>query len=119
MSAQEIDAYLADVPEPQRTTLEALRSTLRSLLPEAEEGLAYGVPAFKVDGTGVAGFAAYQRHCSYFPMSGGILPALAEDLAGYTTSKGALKFPVDRPLPKTLVRRLVKARLAEIARAGK
>jgi uncharacterized protein YdhG (YjbR/CyaY superfamily) len=115
MSAEEIDAYLDAVPEPQRSTLVALRTSLRALLPHAEEGLAYGVPTFKVDGVGVAGFASYQRHCSYFPMSGGILAALADQLTGYTTSKGALKFPVDRPLPTPTVRTLVKSRLAEIA----
>lgn len=115
MSSSEIDAYLASVPEPQRTTLGTLRATLRSVLPTAEEGMAYGAPAFRVEGKAVAGFAAYERHCSYLPMSGSVLTTLADEVAGYETSKGALKFPVDAPLPKALVTKLVAARQAEIA----
>lgn len=109
-----VDEYLAGAPEPQRTTLETLRRTLRSLLPAAEEGLSYGVPAFKVSGRPVAGFASFQRHCSYFPHSGSVLEALAGELEGYTWSKGALTFPVDRPLRASLVRRLVNERLKEL-----
>jgi uncharacterized protein YdhG (YjbR/CyaY superfamily) len=118
MSADEIDAYLASVPEPQRSTLASLRNTLRSLLPRAEEGLAYGAPAFRVDGAPVAGFAAHQRHCSYFPMSGGVLAGLADELTDYSASKGALKFAIDKPLPRSLVQKLVESRQAEIARGS-
>lgn len=71
-----VDTYLAGAPEPQRTTLETLRTTLRSILPAAEEGLSYGVPAFKVSGRPVAGFAYFKRHCSYFPHSGSVLEGL-------------------------------------------
>lgn len=115
MSSTEIDAYLDTAPEPQRSTLTALRGTLLTLLPTAEEGLAYGVPAFRVDGVPVAGFAFSKAHCSYFPMSGSVLATLADEVSAYQTSKGALKFPVDAPLPKALVTRLVAARTAEIA----
>lgn len=114
MSSAEIDAYLAAVPEPQRTTLSSLRSTLQSLLPTADEGIAYGVPAYRVDGVAVAGFASYARHCSYFPMSGSVLSTVSASVEGYRTSKGALQFAIDAPLPTTLVRTLVKARLAEL-----
>jgi uncharacterized protein YdhG (YjbR/CyaY superfamily) len=114
MSADEIDAYLAAVPEPQRTTLSTMRATLQAILPEADEGLAYGVPAYRVGGVAVAGFASATRHCSYFPMSGTVLAGLADQLAGYSTSKGALRFAVDDPLPPQMVRLLVDARLAEI-----
>jgi len=114
MSVAEVDEYLAAVPEPQRTTLNALRRTLRSLLPDADEGIGYGVPVFRVDAKGVAGFAAYATHCSYLPMSGSVLGALGDEVAGYRTSKGALQFAVDEPLPQTLVETLVRARQAEI-----
>lgn len=114
MSIDEIDAYLADVPQPQRATLESLRRTLLELLPDAHEGLSYGVPCFKVAGIGIAGFAAYRDHCSYFPMSGSVLAGLSSQTTGYSTSKGALKFPIDAPLPAALVSTLVHARQDEI-----
>lgn len=110
-----IDDYLAALDEPARSTLGSLRSTLRELLPDAEEALAYGVPAFKVRGKPVAGFAAFKQHLSYFPHSGDVLTRLSDELGGYATSKGTLRFPVDEPLPTTLVERLVRARLDELA----
>lgn len=119
MTTQEIDAYLADVPEPQRSTLLAMRTTLERLLPDAEQGIAYGIPTFKVDGKGVAGIAYYKNHCSYFPMSGSITTELAAELGDYVTAKGSLRFAADEPLPEDLVRRLVAARRAEIARTGR
>jgi uncharacterized protein YdhG (YjbR/CyaY superfamily) len=110
-----VDEYLADAPEPQRSTLQALRAMLRKLLPSATEEMSYGVPAFKVAGKAVAGYAWAKGHCSYFPHSGEVLASLAEDLDGYDWSKGTLRFPVDRPLPKDLVARLVATRLSMIA----
>ena len=111
-----IDAYLAALPQPQRDTLAALRVTLRDLLPDAEECLSYKMPCFKVDGKAVAGFDGFKQHCSYFPHSGNIVQRVSGIPAWCTVaSKGTLQFPVDRPLPKTLVRRLVRARLDEIA----
>jgi uncharacterized protein YdhG (YjbR/CyaY superfamily) len=115
MSVSDVDAYLDGLDDPQRTTLAILRWTLRSLLPEAEEAMSYGVPTFKVAGKAVAGFAAYRDHCSYLPMSGSVLSSLGDEVAGYSTSKGALKFPVDEPLPRELVTVLVSQRQAEIA----
>ena len=106
-----VDEYLDEAPEPQRTTLGALRETLRAILPDAEEGLSYGVPAFLVDGKPVAGYAHAKRHCSYFPHSGDVLDRVESDLLeGYDWSKGTLRFPVDEPLPEPLVRRLVEIR---------
>lgn len=84
------------------------------MLPEATEGLSYGVPCLKVDGRGVAGFAAYQDHNSYLPMSGSVLSTISDKLTGFPTSKGALKFAIDTPLPVSLLRTLVRARLDEI-----
>lgn len=109
-----VDECLDGAPEPHRSTLAALRATLRKLLPDAEEGFSYGVPAFKVNGRAVAGYAYLKNHCSYYPHSGSVLPLLAEELAGYDWSRGTLRFPVDVPLPEPLVARLVETKLAEI-----
>lgn len=113
MSAQEIDDYLAALDEPKRGTLAALRATILELIPDAEQGMSYGVPAFKIDGKPVAGFAAAKAHLSYFPHSGRVLAALADDVAGYDASKGTLRFAVDKPLPKKLVKKLIAAKRAE------
>lgn len=109
-----VDEYLAAAPEPQASTLRTLRSQLRDLLPDAEETIAYGAPAFRVEKGLVAGFAAHAKHCSYLPMSGSVLAGMAEQLQGYQYSKGALRFPAGLPLPRALVDALVAARLAEL-----
>ena len=110
MSTQEVDRYLASLNEPKRSTLEALRGTILEIIPEAEQGISYGVPAFRVGGKVVAGFAAFKNHLSYLPHSGSVFPELGEDIASYKTSAGALQFPVDRPLSKSLVRKLIAVR---------
>ncbi|HYN56510.1 MAG TPA: DUF1801 domain-containing protein [Motilibacterales bacterium] len=114
MGAAEVDAYMDGVPEPQRSTLAQVRATLEGLLPDAEQMITYGAPTLKVRGKGVAGFAAFAKHCSYLPMSGSVTAALAKELADYETTKGSVKFPVDQPLPEPVVRALVDARLAEL-----
>jgi uncharacterized protein YdhG (YjbR/CyaY superfamily) len=114
VTAAEIDAYLAAVEEPKRSTLEALRQSILDVVPTAEQGMSYGMPAFKVAGKTVAGFAAYKNHLSYMPHSGSVISQLGDDVAGYETSKGALRFDVDTPLPKQLVRKLVAARLDQL-----
>ena len=113
MSAEDIDEYLRGLDDPKRSTLEALRRTILELVPDAEQVISYNVPAFRLDGRIVAGFAAFKHHLSYLPFSGSVLPALATELDGYTMTKGALHFPVDRPLPKTLVEKLIAARRSE------
>jgi uncharacterized protein YdhG (YjbR/CyaY superfamily) len=110
----EIDAYLAGLDDPARSTLEEVRRRILAVIPGAEEGLSYGVPAFRVGGKPVAGFAAATQHLSYFPHSGSVVAMLAGDLAGYGTSKGTVRFPLDEPLPACLVERLVGARLEEL-----
>lgn len=119
MSTAEVDLYLDAVPEPHRSTLRALRRTLEGLLPTADQGIAYGVPCFKVAGKGVAGLGYFKGHCTYFPMSGSITAELADRLGAYRTAKGSIQFPVDEPLPADLVRALVEARTAEITRLQK
>ncbi|EPX55223.1 hypothetical protein D187_009430 [Cystobacter fuscus DSM 2262] len=117
---QPIDAYLAGLENPAaKKTLGALRMQLRKLLPGAVETISYQMPTFKVDGNAVAGFAFFKTHCGYYPFSGGVVPALKEQLDGYTTSKSGVTFPPDKPLPAKLVKTLVQARLAEIAARGK
>ena len=113
MSVAEIDAYLAALDEPKRSTLDQLRRTILEVIPEAEQGISYGVPAFRVRGKVVAGFAAFKNHLSYLPHSGSVFPELREDLAPYTTSSGALRFGVDTPLPRPLVEKLIKVRVAQ------
>ncbi len=113
LSAEEVDQYLRGIEEPKRSTLEALRRAILAVVPDAEQVISYHVPAFRVRGRTVAGFAAFQNHLSYLPFSGSVLPKVADDLEGYTMTKSALHFPVDRPLPKTLVEKLIAVRLAE------
>ena len=114
VSAEEVDEYLLDVEEPKRTTLEALRRTILEIVPDAEQVISYRVPAFRVRGQKIAGFAAFRRHLSYLPFSGSVLARLDDELAGYTRTKSALHFPVDRPLPRQLVERLIALRLEEL-----
>jgi uncharacterized protein YdhG (YjbR/CyaY superfamily) len=108
-----VDEYLRAVEEPKRTTLESLRRTIHEIVPDAEEVISYRVPAFRVGGATVAGFAAFKDHLSYLPFSGSVLPQLADELDGYTMTKSALHFPIDRPLPKALVEKLIAVRLGE------
>ena len=117
MPAHEVDAYLQRLEEPKRSTLEALRRTILEIVPDAEQVISYKVPAFRVDGRIVAGFAAFKDHLSYLPFSGSVLPELASELEAYTMTKSALHFPADRPLPKALVRKLIAARRSEIRRS--
>ncbi len=109
-----IDEYLAGVSDDKRPALENLRAIIKAAVPGAEECLNYGVAAFRLDGDCIAGFAASAKHCSYYPMSGAIIETLLDDLKGYKTSKAAIQFAPDKPLKAALVRKLLKARLAEI-----
>ena len=114
VAAAEIDAYLASVEEPGRSTLEQLRETIVALIPEAEQGMSYGVPVW-VNGTPVVGFAAFKNHLGYCPHDGSVLAGLpAGELGAYDWSKGTLRFPLDTPLPAGLVEKLISARLRQI-----
>jgi len=108
-----IDAYLARLSGGKRTALEALRKTIRTIVPTAEECISYKMPAFRLQGRIVAGFSATARGCSYFPFSGSTLKTLAKDLRSYERTKGALHFDAAKGLPPVLVRKLVRARIAE------
>ena len=111
MKPRGIDEYLAAVDEPKRTTLEKLRETIRGIIPGAEECISYGMPAFRLDGKVIAGFAAFTNHLAYLPHSGSVLAELSDDLAGYESTAGSLHFAIDQPLPKALVKKLIATRL--------
>jgi uncharacterized protein YdhG (YjbR/CyaY superfamily) len=114
VSTQEIDDYLAKVEAPKRATLQKLRQTVRDILPDAEEVILYGMPAFRLNGHMVVGFAAFKNHLAYLPHSGSVFSALRDDLAGYTYTDGSLHFPIDKPLPKALVEKLIAVRRRQI-----
>ena len=119
MSAEEVDEYLRGVEEPQRRALQQLRVTILEIIPEAEQVISYGLPAFRVRGATVAGFAAFKNHLSYVPFSGSVLGQLRDELEGYTMTKSSLHFDVERPLPKGLVKKLIAIRLAEADRRSR
>jgi uncharacterized protein YdhG (YjbR/CyaY superfamily) len=109
---QTIDEYLAPLSSEKRAALEKLRRAIKSVAPKAEECISYGVPVFRLDGKMLVAFGAATNHCSFYP---GAQPIKAnkDDLKAYDTSKGTIRFPPDRPLPATLVRKLVKTRISE------
>jgi len=112
--AKDIDAYLAGVPEEMRAALEKVRRAIRAAAPGAVEKISYGMPSFKYGGKQLAYFAAFTNHCSFFPSSVAVIDAHRQALAKYSLSKGTIRFPPDKPLPDSLVRKLVRARIAEI-----
>lgn len=118
MSSAEVDTYLEGLEEPKRSTLEALRQTILSLIPDAEQGLSYGVPVFRLHGENIAGFSAAKAHLSYLPHSGTVIAKIANDLSAYKTTKGAVQFATDQPLPKKVVRLLIDTRKAELSVPG-
>jgi uncharacterized protein YdhG (YjbR/CyaY superfamily) len=108
-----IDEYLAGVPEPARSTMKKMREAIRSEVPaEATETISYRIPAFKYKGV-LVWFAAFSDHCSLFPTAA-VIEAFKDELKGFTTSKGTIQFPTDKPLPTALVKKLVKARVAQL-----
>ncbi len=111
--AKDVDSYLAAVPEPHRGTLEKIRAAIRSVVPkDTTEEISYGMPSFRYKGSLVA-YGAFKAHCSFFPMSGRLVEEFADELKAYKTSKGTIQFPVDKPRPAALVKRMVKARVAQ------
>jgi uncharacterized protein YdhG (YjbR/CyaY superfamily) len=108
-----IDEYLAGVSEEKRAALQQLRKTILGVIPKAEECISYRMPAFRHEGRVLVFFAAAANHCAFYP--GGMVNEFKDDLEGYETSKGTIRFQPDRPLPASLVRRIVKARVAQNA----
>lgn len=112
---QTIDEYLAAVTVDQRTALEKLRRTIHAAAPKAEECISYGLAAFRLNGRPLVAFGAGAHHCSLYPMSSATVTAFRDQLKGFETSKGTIRFQPDHPLPAALVKKLVKARIAENA----
>jgi len=112
-AAKSVDEYLAGVPEPARGTLKHIRTVIRSVVPaETTEVISYRIPMFKYNGM-LVGYAAFKNHCSLFPTGSGVLDQFEKELKGYRTSKGTIQFPSDKPLPDALVKKIVRARVAE------
>ena len=109
--ARDVDEYLAGVPKEARATLEKLRKTIKAAAPMASEVISYQMPMYKHHGM-VVGFAAFKDHCSIFP-GAAVMDSHKEELSRYDTSKGTIRFPANKPLPAALVKKLVKARIAE------
>ena len=110
----EIEQYLELLPLESQKALETLRKIIQDTVPNAEEGFSYGVPAFKIKGRPIVCYAAFKNHCGFYPMSPEVLNRFASDLADFEMSKGTIRFKIDKPLPETLVKRIVKARLKEL-----
>ena len=110
---KDVDEYLASIPEPSRGTLKKIRATIRSVVPaQATETISYGIPTVKYKG-GLVAFAAFSKHCSLFPMSYAVIKAFKKELENFIVEKGTIRFPLDKPLPATLLKKMVRARIAE------
>lgn len=114
-----IDEYLAGANARQRAALQKLRKTIRSVAPAAEECISYGLAAFRLDGRPLVAFGAWTTHCAFYPMSHVTVAAFRDQLKGFETSKGTIRFSPEQPLATPLVRTLVKARIAELAQRGR
>lgn len=110
----QIDTILAGLPADQRAALQSLRETIAATAPGAEEVISYGMPAFRYRGRSLVSYAAFKAHCSFFPMSAELIEAYRDELAGFATSKGTLQFTPEHPIPRDLVERIVRERMAQV-----
>jgi uncharacterized protein YdhG (YjbR/CyaY superfamily) len=112
-AAKSVDEYLANTPEPARSTLKHVRAVIKSVVPkETTEVISYRIPMFKYRGM-LVGYAAFAKHCSFFPTGSGVIEKFAKELKGYRTSKGTIQFPPDKPLPDALIKKIAKERVKE------
>jgi uncharacterized protein YdhG (YjbR/CyaY superfamily) len=111
MSKAEVTAHLKKFDKPQRDALQAVRETIAEVLPDAEEVIKYGIPTFTVNGKGIFGYDGFKKHNSLFPYSGSFNQLFHDELKGYEQTKSSIHFAIHKPFPKTLLKKLVKARL--------
>jgi uncharacterized protein YdhG (YjbR/CyaY superfamily) len=111
---KDVAAFLAAQPETFRRSLQALREAIQFVVPDAEEAFAYGIPGFKIDGKPLACYAGFKNHCGFYPMSAAVIRAYSSELKDYEVSEGTIRFHPEKMLSMTLIKKLVKARLAEI-----
>jgi uncharacterized protein YdhG (YjbR/CyaY superfamily) len=114
-----IDQYVATFPDDKQVVLDKLRKTIRAAAPKAEEAISYAMPAFTLDGQTLIWFAGWKHHYSLYPVSPELLRAHGIDPEGYEFSKGTIRFPAAEPLPYDLVKKIVKARIAELKKADR
>ena len=114
-----VDAYLADLEPESRDTLEKIRKAIAAAAPDATESTGYGMPGFYLAGHPLVYFAAFKKHCSFFPASNAVIERFADELRRFDVDKGTIRFPIGKPLPATLVKKIVRARIEEnVARWG-
>ena len=111
--------YLTTLTGEQRAVIEEFRDAIRAAAPDAEEGFSYGMPLFRLDGKPLVWYAAWKKHYSLYPLSAAMLREHAAEIEGYETAKGTIRFPASRPLPLDLVKKLVRARIAELRENGR
>jgi uncharacterized protein YdhG (YjbR/CyaY superfamily) len=118
LSTADVDAYIAALPDPKRETLEEVRRRILAVIPDAEQKISYGMPAFAVNGKVIAGFAAFKNHLAYLPHSGRVFTGLERELEGFVRTPGSLHFPLDQPLSQALVAALIEEKMQVLEADG-
>ncbi len=109
--AKDVDAFIEASPSETQEKLREMRQIIKSAIPKAEEKISYKMPAYKLNGKWIAGFAGFKNHIGYYPMSGSLLEDFKDEIKDYVSSKGAVQFPLDKPLPVQLIKKLINARI--------
>ena len=112
---KDIDTFISSYPKNVQVILRILRTTIKNSAPKSEEAISYGIPTFRINGKNLVHFSAYKHHIGFYPTSSGI-EAFQRELVTYKSSKGAVQFPIDKPLPLGLIEKIVKFRVKELER---